>query len=84
LYRKAGATRAKKAIIPAAYAAIMTGAYFAMPASPDAINAPMDLVIGFRIASALTMSMFWGLLGVTLGAFWDRLRPHGTARINTH
>jgi hypothetical protein len=42
----------------------------------------MDLVIGFRIVSALTMSMFWGLLGITLGALWDRLRPHEAARIN--
>lgn len=82
LYRKVGDLKAKKAIIPAVYAAIMTGAYFAMPANPDQINAPMDLVIGFRIVSALTITMFWGLLGVTLGAFWDRLKPHETARIS--
>jgi predicted cobalt transporter CbtA len=82
LYRKAGATRAKKAIIPTVYAAIMAGAYFAMPSNPDAISAPMDLVISFRIASAFTMSVFWGLLGIILGAFWDRLRPHETARIS--
>ena len=82
LYRKAGAMHAKKVIIPAVYAAVMAGAYFAMPASPDEITAPMDLVIGFRVASALTVSMFWGLLGVTLGAFWDRLKPHETARIS--
>jgi hypothetical protein len=82
LYRKVGAMQAKKAIIPAAYAAIMAGAYFAMPANPDAISAPMDLVIGFRIVSALTMSMFWGLLGITLGAFWDKLKPHETAKVS--
>jgi predicted cobalt transporter CbtA len=84
LYRKVGSMQAKKTIIPAAYAAIIAGAYFAMPANPDAISAPMDLVVGFRIVSALTVSMFWGLLGVTLGAFWDRLKPHETARISTH
>jgi predicted cobalt transporter CbtA len=55
-----------------------------MPANPDAISAPMDLVVGFRIVSTLTVSMFWGLLGITLGAFWDRLKPHETARISTH
>lgn len=82
LYRKVGDLKAKKAIIPAVYAAIMTGAYFAMPANPDQINAPMDLVIGFRIVSALTITMFWGLLGVTLGAFWDRLKPHETPRVS--
>jgi predicted cobalt transporter CbtA len=41
----------------------------------------MDLVTNFRIASALTMSAFWGILGIVLGAFWDRLRPHETSRI---
>ncbi|AFU58167.1 putative cobalt transporter family protein, subunit CbtA [Candidatus Nitrososphaera gargensis Ga9.2] len=83
LYRRLGATmKAKKALIPAIYAVIMAGTYFAMPPNPDPISAPMDLVISFRIASAFTISMFWGLLGITLGAFWDKLRPHETARIS--
>jgi MFS family permease len=34
LYRKMGALNIKKAIIPAAYAAIISGAYLAMPANP--------------------------------------------------
>jgi predicted cobalt transporter CbtA len=82
LYRKMGALNMKKAIIPAAYAAIISGAYLAMPANPDPINAPMDLVIGFRITSAITISMFWGLLGVIFGTFWDKLNPSETARIS--
>jgi predicted cobalt transporter CbtA len=84
LYRKMGTIQAKNAIIPAAYAAIMAVAFVTMPPNPDAINAPMDLVIGFRIVSAFTMSIFWGLLGVILGAFWDKLKPHETAQISTH
>lgn len=84
LYRKIGNARVKKVIVvPAVYAALMTGAYLAMPPNPDAINAPMDLVTGFRIASVFTMSMFWGLLGVILGAFWDRTKPHERAKITT-
>ena len=59
-------------IIPSVYVAIMAGAYLAMPANPDPINAPIDLVIGFRITSAITISMFWALLGVIFGAFWDK------------
>jgi predicted cobalt transporter CbtA len=82
LYRKMGALNIKKAIIPIAYAAIISGAYLAMPANPDPINAPMDLVIGFRITSAVTISMFWGLLGVIFGTFWDKLNPSKTARIS--
>jgi predicted cobalt transporter CbtA len=82
LYRKMVSLNTKKAIIPSAYAAIMAGAYLAMPANPDPINVPIDLVIGFRITSAITISMFWALLGVIFGAFWDKLNPDETARIN--
>ncbi len=82
LYRKMGALNIKKSIIPVAYAAIISGAYLAMPANPDPINAPMDLVMGFRITSAITISMFWGLLGVIFGTFWDKLNPGETARIS--
>jgi predicted cobalt transporter CbtA len=82
LYRKMGALNIKRAIIPVAYAAIISGAYLAMPANPDPINAPMDLVMGFRITSAITISMFWGLLGIIFGTFWDKLNPSETARIS--
>jgi predicted cobalt transporter CbtA len=82
IYRQMGANQAKKVLVPASYAAIMISAYFAMPPNPDAINAPMDLVTGFRIASAFTMAMFWGLLGIMLGAFWDRTKPHETTKIS--
>jgi hypothetical protein len=42
----------------------------------------MDLVIGFRAASAITLSIFWGLLGVIFGSFWDKLNPDKSARIS--
>src|SRR5918995_4679239 len=83
LYRKmASSNNTKKAIIPSAYAAIMAGAYLAMPANPDPINEPIDLVIGFRITSAITISMFWALLGVIFGTLWNKLNPEETARIS--
>jgi predicted cobalt transporter CbtA len=83
IYRKMRSLNSwKGVIIPAAYVVIIAGAYFALPSSPDPINAPMDLVIGFRITSALTLSVFWGLLGVIFGAFWDKLNPDRTARIS--
>jgi predicted cobalt transporter CbtA len=82
LYRKMASSNTKKAIIPSAYAAIMAGAYLAMPSNPDSINAPIDLVIGFRITSAITISMFWALLGVIFGTFWDKLNPDETERIS--
>jgi hypothetical protein len=52
-----------------------------MPPNPDAINAPMYLVTGFRVASGFTMSIFWSLLGIILGAFWDKTKPHEKAKI---
>jgi predicted cobalt transporter CbtA len=82
LYRKIGSpVQAKKAILPAAYVAIMAAAFVVMPANPDQISAPTDLVVNFRIASAFTMSVFWGLLGMMLGSFWDKLKPHEAAEI---
>jgi hypothetical protein len=42
----------------------------------------MDLVIGFRITSAITISMFWGVLGVIFGTLWNKLNPDETARIS--
>ena len=88
LYRKmmvasSNNTKKKAIKIPSAlYAAIMAGAYLAMPANPDPINAPIDLVIGFRITSAITISVFWALLGIIFGTFWDKLNPDETARIS--
>jgi len=82
LYRKIESLNFRKVIIPSAYAVIIAAAYLAMPSSPDTITASMDLVTGFRMASAITLSMFWGLLGVIFGAFWDKFNPDRTARIS--
>jgi predicted cobalt transporter CbtA len=83
VYRKIGPSQIKKVLVPGAYAAIMVSAFLAMPPNPDEVTAPMDLVNGFRAASAVTMVVFWALLGLIFGAFWDRLRPHESPRANT-
>ena len=70
-------------VAPAVYAGIMAIAFVALPANPDEISAPMDLVNSFRVASGATMTIFWVLLGAILGAFWDRTKPHETAQIKT-
>jgi predicted cobalt transporter CbtA len=84
LYRKLGKDgkhEAKKILVPAIYGAIMIVAYAAMPPNPDPITAPMDLVISFRIASGFTMGVFWAMLGIILGTFWDKLKPHEESKI---
>jgi predicted cobalt transporter CbtA len=87
IYRKLGSVASinknRIIVIPLIYSAIIVGAFFILPPNPDEITVPMELVQGFRIASAFTMSIFWGLLGLILGAFWDRLKPHETSRITT-
>lgn len=87
LYRKLGSralnNKNRMIAIPLVYAAIIVGAFVVLPPNPDKITVPMDLVQGFRIASVFTMSIFWGLLGIILGAFWDRAKPHETTRITT-
>jgi predicted cobalt transporter CbtA len=87
IYRKLGSVASinknRIIVIPLIYSAIIVGAFFILPPNPDEITVPMELVQGFRIASAFTMSIFWGLLGLILGAFWDRLKPHETTRITT-
>ena len=81
LYRKMGTLQSKKAIVLAAYAAIMACAYLVVPSNPDAISAPMDLVVSFRFVSVFTMSVFWGVLGIVFGSFWDKLKPHEAAKV---
>jgi len=78
LYRKLGKNQSKRKIgIPLIiYAAIMISAYLVFPPNPDRITIPMDLIVSFRIASIFTTSIFWGLLGLIFGAFWDKFKPH--------
>jgi predicted cobalt transporter CbtA len=86
-YRKLGISTSNKnkkiIMILLVYAAIMIVAFLILPPNPDEITASMDLVQGFRFASAFTMSVFWGLLGLIFGALWDKFKPHETAKLAT-
>ena len=83
LYRATKHEESKKVIISIIYAAIIAIAFIILPSNPDDITIPMDLVMNFRIVSTLTMGIFWGILGITLGSFWDKAKPHKTAKIAT-
>ncbi|MBI1828631.1 MAG: hypothetical protein HY222_06435 [Thaumarchaeota archaeon] len=48
----------------------------AMPANPDKITTSMDLVNGFRVISAVTMTIYWITNAIILGYLWQRFQPH--------
>ena len=82
LYRKLGSNQSKmrRISIPLIYVAIIVGAYVIFPPNPDKITIPMDLIVSFRIASIFTIGVFWGLVGIIFGAFWDKFKPHETSK----
>ena len=64
--------KSKKIIIPLMYAAIMVTAYVVTPSNPDKIEISMQLVQTFRVLTAITTGIFWGILGIIFGSLWDR------------
>jgi predicted cobalt transporter CbtA len=68
-------------IVPLIYAVIMISAYIAFPSNPDKVTIPADLIISFRIGSVFTIGIFWGVLGIIVGFFWDKFKLHETNRI---
>ena len=71
----------KKLMLPLIYAMVMVIAYVSFPPNPDKVTIPMDLLTSFRIAGAFTIGIFWWLMAVILGTFWDKLKPNETSKI---
>lgn len=81
LYRSLGQTRResrKIIIVPIVYAVIIALTFVVLPANPDEITISSNLLMNFRIVSTITMGIFWGILGILLGSFWDIVKPHET------
>ncbi|MGI0010995.1 MAG: CbtA family protein [Nitrosopumilaceae archaeon] len=66
----------RKFAIPIGYAIYITAVFILMPQNPDPIKAPMDLVNGFRIVSASTVTMYWIINAIILGLLWQKFQPH--------
>lgn len=66
----------RKIAVPAGYAIYISIIFIIMPENPDELIAPTDLIYGFRIASASTVTMFWILDAVILGVLWQKFQPH--------
>jgi predicted cobalt transporter CbtA len=70
-------------ILPVIYVIVMAIAYVTFPPNPDKITMPMNLITSFRVAGAFTVGIFWWIMGITLGSFWDRLKPDQTTNITS-
>ena len=68
--------RKSKKLAILGYAIYISIVFLLMPPNPDVITAPMDLVNGFRITSASTMTLYWIANGIILGFLWKRFKPH--------
>ena len=68
-------------IVSLIYTIIMIGAYMTFPPNPDKVTIPINLIISFRIASVCSIGIFWGVLGMIVGLFWDKLKIHETNRV---
>jgi len=74
-------SKKKLILLPVIYAIVLVTAYVSFPPNPDKVTMPADFISNFRIAGAFTIGLFWWLLGITLGSFWDRFKPYETSNI---
>lgn len=58
------------------YGVFISLVFLAIPENPDEVNAPIDLVNGFRFVSVLGVSSFWISIGLIFGLLWNRFKPH--------
>ncbi|MDE1765570.1 MAG: CbtA family protein [Thaumarchaeota archaeon] len=72
LYKK---MKSKRFLAFLGYAGFITLAFFIMPPYPDKITISTDLVNGFRIVSAITMTIYWIANAVILGWLWRKIKP---------
>jgi len=74
----------KKFVAIIGYAVFISVAFVLMPPNPDEITAPMDLVNGFRVMSALAVSLFWLANAIILGLLWQKFQPHFSMQKRDH
>ena len=66
----------KRLLAPVGFAIYISIIFVLLPPNPDPVTAPMDLVNGFRVVSALTVTMTWIINAIILGYLWERFQPH--------
>ncbi len=79
LYKK---MQRKRSLAFLGYAVFVGIAFIVMPPYPDKITISMDLVNGFRMASLITMTIYWIANAIILGLLWKKFQPNSvTTRI---
>jgi len=68
--------KSKQFVIPIGYAMYIAAIFVLMPENPDEVIAPADLLNGFRIVSASTVTISWIVNAVILGLLWQKFQPH--------
>lgn len=66
----------KRALAFLGYGVYIAIVFVLMPANPDEITAPMDLVNGFRVMSVIGVTVFWAANALILGFLWQKFQPH--------
>ena len=65
----------KRILAFAGYGILISIVFLIMPENPDKLNAPIELIIGFRTVAFLSSSVFWFALALILGVFWQKTNP---------
>ncbi|MXZ93860.1 MAG: CbtA family protein [Cenarchaeum sp. SB0661_bin_35] len=77
-------TKNKRFVAFAGYAALVAVAFVLMPPNPDENTIQTELLNGFRIMSAIGVTIFWTTLAIILGVLWQRLRPDSETNLEHH
>ena len=65
----------KVVVVPLIYGMVMLSIYLIFPPNPK-VTMPTNLITSFRVMAVITIGIFWGVLGMSSGLFWDRLSLH--------
>ena len=79
VYRRVAKNRRFVAFV--GYAALVTVAFALMPPNPDEVAIQAELLDGFRVMSAVGVTIFWTALAIILGIMWQRLRPDSETKL---
>ena len=73
----------KVVVVPLIYGIVMLSIYLIFPPNPDKVTMPTNLITSFRVAAVITIGIFWGVLGMSSGLFWDRLKLDETTKVTS-